>query len=60
MEKETEYKRNLSLVQAYKFLVEHGLEKEANEIRNSHDKFKSYSSTLRRAKIVSLVIGFNR
>lgn len=50
-----EYNKNFSLFDAYDFLKESGLEYECEEIKNSSDKFKSYSSTLRRAKIVSLV-----
>jgi RecB family endonuclease NucS len=50
-----EYKQNFSLFDAYIFLKENGLEKEGEEIKNSPDKFKSYSSTLRRAKIITLV-----
>jgi hypothetical protein len=50
-----EYNKNFSLFDAYDFLKANGLELECEEIKNSSDKFKSYSSTLRRAKIVSLV-----
>jgi len=50
-----EYKRNFSLIAAYAFLKEHGFEKEAEEIRISPDQFKSYHTTLRRAKIITLV-----
>jgi hypothetical protein len=50
-----EYNKNFSLYDAYDFLKANGLELECEEIKNSSDKFKSYSSTLRRAKIVSLV-----
>ncbi|MBK9718828.1 MAG: DUF91 domain-containing protein [Saprospiraceae bacterium] len=50
-----EYNKNFSFFDAYDFLKANGLEHEYEEIKNSSDKFKSYSSTLRRAKIVSLV-----
>jgi hypothetical protein len=50
-----EYNKNFSLFDAYDFLNANGLEQECEEIKNSSDKFKSYSSTLRRAKIITLV-----
>lgn len=50
-----EFKKNFSLTAAYAFLKEHGFEKEAEEIRISPDQFKSYHTTLRRAKIITLV-----
>lgn len=50
-----EYNRNFSLFDAYDFLNTNGLEQECEIIKNSSDKFKSYSSTLRRAKIITLV-----
>jgi hypothetical protein len=50
-----EYNRNFSLYDAYDFLSQNGLVQESAEIKNSSDKFKSYTSTLRRAKIVALV-----
>lgn len=50
-----EYKRSFSLIDAYAFLKSHGLEAESEAIRTSTDTFKSYTSTLRRAKIVVLV-----
>ena len=50
-----EYNKNFSLSEAYDFLSSKGLGKESDEIKNSSDKFKSYSSTLRRAKIIALV-----
>jgi hypothetical protein len=40
---------------AYKFLTENNLENEANAIRQSQDRYKSYSSTLRRGKIIALL-----
>ena len=49
------YNKNFSLFDAYDFLAAHGLQSESDEIKNSTDKFKSYSSTLRRGKIVVLV-----
>lgn len=50
-----EYKRSFSVIEAYAFLNSHGLEKESEEIRTSPTTFKSYTSTLRRAKIIVLV-----
>lgn len=50
-----EYNKNFSLFDAYDFLITNGLEQECEEIKNSSDKYKSYSSTLRRAKIIVLV-----
>lgn len=50
-----EFNRSFSLPVAYEYLHQHGLQKESDEIKKSPDKFKSYSSTLRRAKIIALV-----
>jgi len=50
-----EYKRNFSLYDAYDFLSQNGLVQESDEIKTSSDKFKSYTSTLRRAKVIVLV-----
>jgi RecB family endonuclease NucS len=50
-----EYKKSFSLYDAYDFLHANGLGQESDEIRTSSDKFRSYSSTLRRAKIIVLV-----
>lgn len=50
-----DYKKNFSLFDAYEFLIVNGFKEECDEIKNSSDKFKSYSSTLRRAKIITLV-----
>lgn len=50
-----EYNKNFSYLTAYEFLNSHGLSSESEEIKNSSDKFKSYSSTLKRAKIINLV-----
>ena len=50
-----DYNKNFSFFDAYDFLNANGLEQECDEIKNSSDKFKSYSSTLRRAKIITLV-----
>ncbi len=55
MNQEIQYNRNFSLFTAYQFLEDHGLEKETDDIKNSPDKFKSYTSTLRRAKVVVLI-----
>lgn len=51
-----EYSRNFSLPNAYIFLKNHGLTEEGESIKNSTDKFKTYQSTLRRAKIIKLVL----
>jgi len=50
-----EFIRDFSLNDAYGFLNANGLEKECEEIKNSSDSFKTYTSTLRRAKIITLV-----
>jgi hypothetical protein len=50
-----EYNKNFSLFDAYDFLNANGLGQECEEIKYSSDKYKSYSSTLRRAKIIALV-----
>ena len=50
-----ENNKHFSLPVAYDFLKVNGLNNECDEIKNSSDKFKSYSSTLRRAKIITLV-----
>jgi RecB family endonuclease NucS len=50
-----EYNKNFSLYDAYDFLSQNGLVQESTEIKNSSDKFKSYTSTLKRAKIIVLV-----
>ncbi|MFN3561017.1 MAG: endonuclease NucS domain-containing protein [Chloroherpetonaceae bacterium] len=50
-----EYNKNFSLYEAYDFLHSKGLGRESDEIKNSSDKFLSYSSTLKRAKIIALV-----
>lgn len=44
-----------SLMSAYAFLRENNLEDEANAIRQSQDRYKSYSSTLRKGKIITLL-----
>jgi hypothetical protein len=45
----------LPLKFAYQFLAQKGFENEANEIRQSKDRYKSYSSTLRRGKVIELL-----
>jgi len=45
----------LPLRYAYQFLGENGFSKEADEIRTSQEKYKSYKSTLRRAKLVNFL-----
>ena len=49
----TEFQR-FPLRYAYAFLSEKGFDDKVTEIRNSKDTHKSYSSTLRRAKIIHL------
>jgi hypothetical protein len=49
-----DYTKNFSLFEAYDFLEANKLGQECEQIRNSSDKFKSYSTTLRRAKIITL------
>lgn len=50
-----EYNRNFPFDDAYDFLSQNGLAHESADIKSSSDKFKSYTSTLRRAKIIVLV-----
>jgi hypothetical protein len=52
MNNESEYKRNFSVEEAYVFLRENNLKSIADEIQISQDHFKSYTTTLKRAKIV--------
>ncbi|MBV9241285.1 MAG: DUF91 domain-containing protein [Acidobacteria bacterium] len=49
------FQRDFSLPASYEFLKQNGLETECNAIRDSPDVFKSYTSTLRRAKVSELV-----
>jgi hypothetical protein len=49
----------LPLRYAYKFLAENGLENEALEIKQSRDKYKSFTSTLKRGKITALLTKSN-
>ena len=44
-----------SLMSAYAFLRKNNLEDEANAIKQSQDRYKSYSSTLRKGKIITLL-----
>ncbi|MBI4267589.1 MAG: DUF91 domain-containing protein [Chloroflexi bacterium] len=53
--KEIEGFESLPLRSAYKFLEEQGFTDEATQIRESKDSYKSYSSTLKRGKIVVLL-----
>jgi len=55
MDQNIKYNRNFSLRAAYQFLKDNGLGDKAIEIKTSSDKFKSYTSTLKRAKIIVLV-----
>jgi hypothetical protein len=50
-----EFFDRLPLKYAYQFLSENGHSEKADEIRLSKDRFKSYTSTLRRAKIVNFL-----
>lgn len=50
-----EYRNNFSLFDAYDFLHANGLGQESDEIRNSPDTLGSYSTTLRRAKVIVLL-----
>ena len=54
-----EYERNFPFQKAYDFLSQNGLSKESDEIQYSSDQFKSYTTTLKRAKIIVLVHGKN-
>jgi len=53
--KEFEEPKDLPLELGYSFLQERNLGKEANEIQLSKDKWKSYTSTLRRGKVLNLL-----
>jgi hypothetical protein len=55
MTNENEDSRNFSLDDAYEFLRSKNLDSIAEEIKNSRDQFKSYTSTLRRAKVTSVL-----
>lgn len=46
---------SLPLRRAWPFLVAHGLDGEATEIRTSLDRLGSYTSTLKRAKVINLL-----
>ena len=45
----------LPLKYVYQYLVQKGFENEVNEIKQSKDRYKSYTSTLRRGKIIELL-----
>jgi len=51
----SDFKRHFPLEEAYTFLFNKGLEHEKDEIAYSTDKYKSYRSTIKRAKIIVLV-----
>lgn len=55
MDKEIQYNRNFSLLTAYQFLDDNGLKEESEKIRITPAQFKTYTSTLRRAKVIALV-----
>jgi hypothetical protein len=55
MTNETQYSRNFSLNTAYDFLRSKNLDSVAEEIQVSRDQFKSYTSTLRRAKVTRVL-----
>lgn len=42
----------LPLRYVYQYLVQKGFENEVNEIKQSKDRYKSFTSTLRRGKII--------
>jgi hypothetical protein len=50
-----DYKKNFSLTEAYVFLNNRGFQEECEKIKNSTDKFMSYSATLKRARVMTLV-----
>ena len=52
---EIEEYEGLPLRFAYNFLAERGFDKESNEIKQSKDKYKSYTSTLKRAKVLDIL-----
>jgi hypothetical protein len=54
IEKNEEFEA-LPLRLAYGFLAQKGFEDKANEIRQSKDRYKSYTSSLRRGKIIALL-----
>jgi len=45
----------LPLKYVYQYLEQKGFENEANETKQSKDRYKSYTSTLRRGKIIELL-----
>lgn len=47
--------KSLPLRYAYDFLAQKGFESQANDIRQSRDSYRSYTSTLRRGKIITLM-----
>lgn len=55
MTEENQYARNFDFTRAYEFLRENGLGSVAEEIQISRDQFKSYTTTLKRAKIIKVV-----
>ena len=55
MTNENEYNSNFSLDNAYEFLRSKNLDSVAKEIQISKDQFKSYTSTLRRAKVTRVL-----
>jgi hypothetical protein len=50
-----EFQKSFSLKQAYDWLTANGLGQESNEIKSSPDYYQTYTSTLRRAKIIVLL-----
>ena len=48
-------RETLPLRLAYEFLTQEGFQNQASEIRQSKDRYKSYTSTLRRGKILELL-----
>lgn len=59
MAEKSVFQKNFHLPDAYNYLFHKGLEHESNEIEYSTDKYKSYRSTIKRAKIIILLIEKN-
>jgi hypothetical protein len=55
MANQSPYQKNFPFPEAYDFLTANGLAENAHEIRNSRDKFMSFQTKLKRAKIIVLV-----
>ena len=55
MKAEIESFERLPLKYVYQFLGENGYSEKVDEIRSSKEQYKSYTSTLRRAKFVNFL-----